>query len=185
MKKAFDIKSLSISALFTALIIVGAYIKVPLPVIPFTLQTLFVIMAGMLLGSRKGLLSVLSYTFIGLIGLPVFSGGGGLAYVFKPSFGYILGFALAAFIAGKIVEGHDFNIKTLVLAATAGTLAIYVVGLPWYYIIMNYYLNTPLTVSALMISGFVVFLPTTIIKGALAVVLTKRLMPVMRNQLSN
>ncbi|MGD9474531.1 MAG: biotin transporter BioY [Eubacteriaceae bacterium] len=184
MKKTFDIKTLSLSALFTALIIVGAYIKVPLPVIPFTLQTLFVIMAGMLLGSRKGLLSVLAYIFIGLIGLPVFSGGGGLAYVFKPTFGYILGFALAAFIAGKIVEGNAFNVKTLILAASAGTLAIYAIGLPWYYIIMNYYLNTPLTVSALMISGFVLFLPTTIIKGVIAVVLTKRLMPVMRKQLT-
>lgn len=184
MKKTLDIKTLSICALFTALIVIGTFIKIPLPVIPFTLQTLFVLLAGMLLGSKRGLLSVLAYIFIGLIGLPVFSGGGGLAYVFKPSFGYIIGFALAAYVAGKIVEERAFNYQTLILAATVGTLAIYAIGLPWYYVIMNYYLNTPLTVSALMMSGFVVFLPTTIIKGALAVVLAKRLMPVLNKQLA-
>ncbi|WKY47770.1 biotin transporter BioY [Eubacteriaceae bacterium ES3] len=182
MKKIIDIKTLSVCALFTALIVIGAYIKIPLPAIPFTLQTLFVIMAGMLLGSRKGLLSVLAYIFIGLIGLPVFSGGGGLFYVFKPSFGYILGFALAAYVSGKIVEMGGLNIKTLILAATAGSLAIYVIGLPWYYMIMNYYLNSPLTASGLMVTGFVVFIPTIIIKGAIAVVLTKRLYPLVKRQ---
>ena len=81
--------------LFTALIAVGAFIKIPIPVVPFTLQYLFTMLAGLLLGSRLGTVSVLSYMLLGLAGLPIFSEGGGLWYVFKPSFGYIIGFAVA------------------------------------------------------------------------------------------
>ena len=83
--------------LFTALIAVGAFIKIPIPVVPFTLQYLFTMLAGLLLGSRLGTVSVLSYMLLGLAGLPIFSEGGGLWYVFKPSFGYIIGFAVGTF----------------------------------------------------------------------------------------
>ena len=75
--------------LFTALIAVGAFIKIPIPVVPFTLQYLFTMLAGLLLGSRLGTVSVLSYMLLGLAGLPIFSEGGGLWYVFKPSFGLL------------------------------------------------------------------------------------------------
>ena len=64
--------------LFTALIAVGAFIKIPIPVVPFTLQYLFTMLAGLLLGSRLGTLSVLSYMLLGLAGLPIFSEGGGI-----------------------------------------------------------------------------------------------------------
>ena len=84
--------------LFTALIAVGAFIKIPIPVVPFTLQYLFTMLAGLLLGSRLGTVSVLSYMLLGLAGLPIFSEGGGLWYVFKPSFGYIIGFAVGTFV---------------------------------------------------------------------------------------
>lgn len=87
-------RSLVYCTLFTALIAVGAFIKIPIPVVPFTLQYLFTMLAGILLGSRLGSLSVLAYMILGLIGLPIFSEGGGIGYVFKPSFGYIIGFAL-------------------------------------------------------------------------------------------
>lgn len=90
--------------LFTALIAVGAFIKIPIPVVPFTLQYLFTMLAGLLLGSRLGTVSVLSYMLLGLAGLPIFSEGGGLWYVFKPSFGYIIGFAVGTFVTGWIAE---------------------------------------------------------------------------------
>ena len=61
--------------LFTALIAVGAFIKIPIPVVPFTLQYLFTMLAGLLLGSRLGTVSVLSYMLLGLAGLPIFFGG--------------------------------------------------------------------------------------------------------------
>ena len=92
--------SLVYCALFTALIAVGAFIKIPIPVVPFTLQYLFTMLAGILLGSRLGSLSVLAYMILGLIGLPIFSEGGGIGYVFKPSFGYIIGFCVETFVTG-------------------------------------------------------------------------------------
>ena len=80
-------KSLIYCGLFTALIAVGAFIKIPVPVVPFTLQYLFTMMAGLLLGPKLGALSVTFYMLLGLAGLPIFSEGGGIWYIFKPSFG--------------------------------------------------------------------------------------------------
>lgn len=90
-------------ALFAALIAVGAFIRVPVPLVPFTMQTFFVVLAGMLLGKKLGAASALVYLAIGLIGIPVFTQGG-IGYVLKPSFGYLIGFIVAAFITGAIVR---------------------------------------------------------------------------------
>ena len=68
-------------AFFTALIIVGSFIRIPLPPVPITLQTLFVLLAGYMGGPQVALMSVGIYLFLGAIGLPVFSGGGGFACV--------------------------------------------------------------------------------------------------------
>ena len=87
-------KNLILCGLFTSLIVVGAFIRIPIPVVPFTLQLLFTMLAGLLLGGKWGAASVCIYIVLGLMGLPVFAEGGGLAYVLKPSFGYIIGFAL-------------------------------------------------------------------------------------------
>lgn len=178
-----SIKSLSICALFSALIALGAMIKIPLPFIPFTLQTVFVLLAGLLLGPKKALIAVFGYIFIGLSGLPVFSGGGGLMYILKPSFGYIIGFIPAVFVSGKINEKK--RPKQVLLSAAIGSLVIYAIGLPYYYLIMNYYLNTPITSIALMISGFLIFIPGEIVKIILSVFLAKRLEPFLNKELFN
>ena len=112
--------------LFTALIAVGAFIKIPIPVVPFTLQYLFTMLAGLLLGSRLGTLSVLSYMLLGLAGLPIFSEGGGIWYVFKPSFGYIIGFAVGTFVTGWIAEQMEKKTITRYLIANlAGLFCVY------------------------------------------------------------
>lgn len=64
----------------------------------------FVTLAGMLLGSRRGSLAVAVYVAVGLAGIPVFAAGGGIQYVFRPSFGYLLGFIAAAWLTGRICE---------------------------------------------------------------------------------
>ena len=94
--------NLILCSLFTALIAVGAFIKVPVPVVPFTLQFLFTTLAGLLLGSKKGAISVVAYMILGLAGLPIFSEGGGFWYVIKPSFGYIIGFCIGTYVTGLI-----------------------------------------------------------------------------------
>ena len=71
-------------SIFAALTAVGAFIKIPLPPVPFTLQVFFVILSGLLLGSRMGLASQIVYIALGLVGVPVFTEGGGLQYIFHP-----------------------------------------------------------------------------------------------------
>ena len=83
-------KTLIYCSLFTALIAAGAFIKIPVPVVPFTLQYLFTMLAGLLLGSKRGTISVVAYMLLGLAGLPIFSEGAVPLYDFKPSFGYII-----------------------------------------------------------------------------------------------
>ena len=93
-------------ALFVVLMIVSAFIRIPIPYVPLTFQTVVAVLAGLLLGAKWGTISVAVYVFMGLLGLPVFSDGGGFAYVLQLTFGYIIGFVAAAFAAG-MVRGKD------------------------------------------------------------------------------
>lgn len=179
-KNMTNIRNIALCGLFAALIAVGAFIKIPVPGIPFTLQIFFVLLAGLLLGSKRGFIAVAVYILIGLAGLPVFTGGGGILYVLKPTFGYIIGFALGAFVTGWIAEKQKQpSTSRLILAAVTGTAVIYALGLTWFYCVANYYLNTPIGVETLMVSGFLMPLPGDIIKICLSVLLAKRLAPIM------
>ena len=114
-------KTLVYCGLFTALIAVGAFIKIPIPVVPFTLQYLFTMMAGLLLGPKLGAMAVTFYMLLGLIGLPIFAEGGGLWYIFKPSFGYIIGFIVGTFVTGYIAEHmKKKNVGNYLVANFAG-----------------------------------------------------------------
>lgn len=132
--------------LFTALMAAGAFIKIVLPLgvfeVTVSLQIFFAVMAGLILGPRMGTLSVLAYIVIGLTGIPVFAHGGGPAYIMRPTFGFITGFALAALIAGFVSDKtgrHDF--RTYAAAAVAGELIYYAAGLIYFYIMFNYVLT--------------------------------------------
>ncbi|MBQ9624964.1 MAG: biotin transporter BioY, partial [Clostridia bacterium] len=89
-------KKIALAAVFVVLTAVGAFIKIPIPYVSITLQILFVIIAGVCLGSKWGAFSQLAYVAAGLLGLPVFTTGGGFGSVLSPTFGYILGFILGA-----------------------------------------------------------------------------------------
>ena len=78
------VKELVLFSLFTALTAIGAFIRVPVPLCPFTLQLLFTTLSGLILGSRKGAASVAVYVVLGLSGVPVFTQGGGPGYIFEP-----------------------------------------------------------------------------------------------------
>ena len=166
--------------LFTALIAVGAFIKIPIPVVPFTLQYLFTMLAGLLLGSRLGTLSVLSYMLLGLAGLPIFSEGGGIWYVFKPSFGYIIGFAVGTFVTGWIAEQMEKKtIMRYLIANLAGLFCVYAIGMIYYYIICNFVIDTPIAVGPLFLYCFVLAVPGDIALSILGAVVAKRVRPVL------
>lgn len=161
-------RNLIFAALFAALTVVGTWIKIPLPFIPITMQVFFVIFAGALLGSKLGLISQLIFMLIGLIGVPVFSFGGGLDSIFMPSFGYIIGFALAAFTTGLIIEkAKKRNFYTYLFASCAGILVIYLCGVPYLYFINTIYLAKPFTIKAAIYYGFVVFLGKDIVSATM------------------
>ena len=130
-------------ALFTALIAVGAFIKIMIPLVAFavtfSLQFFFALMAGFLLGPRNGFLSVALYLFIGLIGIPIFAHGGGFGYLLKPTFGFLIGFAAAAFVVGLLTPNiRTMSVPQLIGAAFVAELAYYACGLVYYFIMFNY-----------------------------------------------
>ncbi len=133
--KDTTVKSIVLCAAFTALVIIGAVFSFPAPwnpLVPFTMATLFIILSGMLLGPWLGLAVVGLYIFLGTIGLPVFAGGsGGPQVIAGPTGGFLVGYALAAFLTGLISRAGKAALPALILAALAGTAAIYIPGLPW------------------------------------------------------
>lgn len=178
-------KSLILCSLFTALIVVGAFIKIPVPVVPFTLQFLFTTLAGLLLGSKRGMISVVVYMILGLIGLPVFSEGGGIWYILKPSFGYIIGLCIGTFVIGLIAERmKEKTIPRYLLANFTGLMIVYVVGMVYYYIICNYVINTPIAFGPLFLYCFLLAVPGDICLCIFAAVLVKKVRPIWDRQLA-
>lgn len=180
MEHKSRIYKMAVCSLFTALTAVGAFIKIPVPVVPFTLQVLFILLAGLLLGGRLGAVSVTAYALLGLAGLPIFAEGGGFWYVLKPSFGYILGFILAAYVTGRMTEKMEGLPFGKVLAVCLIGLAIvYGVGMVYYYIICNYVIETPIGLWPLFLYCFLLVVPGDICLCFAAAVLTKRIKPVI------
>jgi biotin transport system substrate-specific component len=175
-----------LAGLFAALTAVGAFIRVPVPFVPFTLQFMFVVFAGLMLGSRYGALSQAIYVALGLAGLPVFTGGGGIGYVLKPSFGYLIGFILAAYVIGKIAERSEkLTIMTAALSCAAGMAVIYAVGVPYMYGVLNLYLGKGVSAMAALKMGCITFLPADILKSILASIVAVKVVPVVKPMISS
>lgn len=119
----------------TALIVLSARITLTVPgtPVPFTLQSLGVLLVGGALGLRRGALAALLYLALGVVGLPVFAGSrGGHGVVLGATGGYLVGFVVAASLVGRLAElGWDRRLGGAIGATALGTLAIYAVGVPW------------------------------------------------------
>ena len=134
--------------MFVVLIAIGANITSMIPGlvvggVPITLQTFFAIIAGLLLGSRLGVLTTSAYAFIGLIGIPIFAQfSGGPGSIIKPTFGFILSFILAAYVIGKIVAKKN-KVSSFITAALIGTAINYIVGTNWMYFAYKFWADAP------------------------------------------
>ena len=170
-------RNLVLTALFAALTAVGAFIKIPFPLSAITLQFLFTAMAGVLLGPGCGALSQGVYVALGLIGLPIFTTGGGFGYVLQPTFGFLLGLIPAAAIIGAI-SGKNTSPLRIALACAAGLAALYAVGVPYMALILNGYMGKNMSLSALLWAGMIPFLPGDAIKIAV----TALLCPLLRKR---
>ncbi len=162
-----------LTALFTAMIAVGAFVRIPNPFFPvvFTLQGVFCAFAGFLLGSKLGASSVIIYVVMGLLGFPVFTLPSGPQYVFQPTFGFLLGFILATFVMGKISEsGEKFTIKSSFIASYLGLLIHYIIGIFYMYIIYNFHNGNPTGIWALCSGMFIYFIKDIILFTIIAIV---------------
>ena len=169
-------KELVLIPLFSALICIGAFIKIPIGLIPVSLQSVFVLLAGLILGAKRGALAVLLYVLLGLAGLPVFTGGGGPQYVLSPTFGYLVGMIFAAAATGWIAQKTGRRSAALNFAAAfSGLLLIYTFGVAWLYLIKNIYLGGSAPIVALIKAGFLVFLPADTFWCVVAAIVGKRM----------
>lgn len=147
-----------------------AQVEVPLWPVPITGQTLGVIVVGAALGARRGALSLLSYLGLGLVGLPVFAGlSGGLASVAKPSFGFIIGFVFAAFVAGWFAERSWDRRPALAFAGfVAASVVPFLVGVPYMAFILNNVLGLGYGLGDVLAVGVLPFIVGGVVKAALA-----------------
>ena len=127
------IKNILVVFLSTILLAISAKIKIPFYPVPMTMQTLIILIIGIGFGWKLGIATVALYLFEGMIGLPVFSGtpekGIGLIYFTGPTMGYLIGFLIAVFLAGKF--NYDSNLIKNFLKLTFATSFIYILGMVW------------------------------------------------------
>ncbi|NVM04798.1 MAG: biotin transporter BioY, partial [Candidatus Helarchaeota archaeon] len=156
-------------SVFTFLTAASAFVKIPMYPVPITLQTLFVLLAANILGKKDGTISLLLYLMVGLSGIPIFANGGGPSYIFQPSFGYLIGFIPAVYFTGIMVEKINYNNykETFILLLTSnliGLAIIYIFGLSYLYVCINFLLKNSITIHQVIFSGFIIFIPGMIIK---------------------
>jgi len=169
-----------LASLMAALTAVGAYIHVPIGPVPIVLSTLFVLLSGLLLGSRWGLASMGLYLLVGAIGMPVFSGGkGGFAHLLGPTGGYLLGFVLSAWVTGFISERSRGILILEIFAVFVGSLAIYGFGIFWLKMI------TQMSWLKTLMVGMIPFLIGDAVKASVALVLARAVRPVLNRQMQS
>lgn len=175
--KAVD---LTLCGFFAALIAVGAFIRIEIPVEPyamhFTLQWFFVLIAGMLLGRKRAAMSVGVYLIIGLAGVPVFASGGGPAYLIRPTFGFLLGFLLAAYVMGMLIERKaKVSFGWMMFTSVVGLISYYGAGVLYFYFISNYVIRMPVGWKVVLINCCLLTIFEDFLLCILAVVLCSRL----------
>ena len=153
-------KVMTLSALFAALTAVGAWCQFQLGAIPFSLQVIAIYTVGAVCGMKIAFYSQAIYILTGLIGLPVFTAGGGLWYVTHPTFGFLIGFLLAAVFIGwfsdKGLLSKYFNVFSVL---TLGIFIIYLFGCTYYYFVLNVLQSQTISPQAVFTAVFLTGIP--------------------------
>ena len=139
-KTSSNLKPLVFAALFAALTAAVSPLKIPLGFtpVPITLQTLVVLMSGAMLGPTYGALAMILYVVVGILGLPVFAGGGsGIGAILGPTGGYLISYFIAAFAIGKTLQlRKQPKYIDYVFAMVVGTVIIYLLGAGWALVVV-------------------------------------------------
>lgn len=194
MQLKSNLRLIILMSCFAALTAIGSYIKLPLFYLPITLQTFFVIMSGNILGGKFGALSQLLYLALGLMGVPVFAYGGGIGYVFQPTFGYLVSYPFAAMTIGIVAKiilsrwqmklsSFRQQFASYFIADMLGVIIIFSVGIAYFYfnLKMGWYLkieqlkNADIDFQNALKSILFIFIPIDLIKALIASWLTVRL----------
>ncbi|MCI8595108.1 MAG: biotin transporter BioY [Oscillospiraceae bacterium] len=176
-------KGMALAALFAALTAVGTlFLKVPVGSMYITLQVFFTTMAGVVLGPKWGAVSQAVYVLLGIVGLPVFTNGGGIWYLVQPSFGFLLGLIPQAWVVGTLCQSEKCvpSIPRVIGASAVGVGVLYLIGLPYMYAILNVYMGKGVPVGTVVRTGMLIYLPFDAIKIALTAVLAKPLVRAVR-----
>jgi len=175
MNNSNQLKMTVYTSLFVSFIAIGAFIIIPIGPVPIVLQNMFVLLAGIILGPVWGLACVVIYLLIGLVGLPVFSGGGaGIGILFGPTGGYLLGYLPAVFVTAGISKALGKKMSSDVIAMVIGSLIVYSAGVPWLKIVTAMSFEKAFTV------GMYPFLIGDAIKIIAAAFIAKTLRPVIK-----
>lgn len=163
-------KNLILCSLFAAIISVCAQISIPFPGgVPLTLQVLAICTTGLILGAKRGVISVFIYLVLGAVGLPVFAGfKGGMAILFGPTGGYLFSFPIMAYIIGLVGEKTN-SIPKIFASMLAGLIAVYIVGTLYF----SYLTGNDIYTS--LMACVAPFLFTDIVKIILATVIGERI----------
>jgi biotin transport system substrate-specific component len=165
-------------ALFVALMCVFTlFVSIPFYPVPLTFQTVISVLAGLLLGWKKGAIAMAIYCVMGLIGIPVFANfGSGFVYFLKPSFGYIIGFIFSAFVAGIICQNKKYPLWRYIVAAVAAFLVNYLIGIPYFALIWRYVYNSADVWEACLTYN-ILYMPKDLILCVLAAIVAWRVVP--------
>ena len=182
------IQKITFTAIFIALYVIeGVYIKINIPPVPFSSLTLFAMMAAIMLGKYLAPISFAIYVAMGLIGLPIFANGlGGPAYVFQPSFGYLIGYIISGFVVGLLVEKikdktakrneiidntdkkstkflarirYSYYLR-IVLACLVGLAIVYAVGIIYFCCMQSFYFGKEVNFGKTLVSFCLIFIPS-------------------------
>ncbi|MBR5441776.1 MAG: biotin transporter BioY [Clostridia bacterium] len=173
------LKNAVLISLFTAILAVCSIITIPSPV-PFTLQALGIFCALTVLGGRNGTATILLYSVLGLVGVPVFSGlSAGPGHLLGATGGYIIGFILCALVYWLVTSLFHNTTKAVIGGLTAGLLTCYATGTLWYALV---YLGeiSESSLSSAIIACVVPFVIPDIIKLIVAVLISRKLQAIIK-----
>lgn len=182
-KTKLQVTDLAYIAMGASLIAICSWISIPTTV-PFTLQTFAVFFVLLLLGGERGTLAALVYVLLGAVGVPVFSGfSGGIGVLLGNTGGYILGFLFVGLIYMLFMKIFKKNIYIKIAALVLGLLVCYVFGTAWF---MYVYMQNTGEIGLIAVLNLCVFpfIIPDLVKMAIAVVIAKRIGPVINKTFS-